>query len=485
LSHLDRCIREVALLHESNRIILSTGDLDTVLHQILLIVRNYFSVFSCGIFLRDEAGQELYLRAGLGYGQTGLRVRIGVDGVVGQVAQTGEMIYLADVTREPRYIAGNPQVRSELALPLLVRNEVFGVLDIESEQPDSFSEGDIQLLNAFASQAAIAIENTRLYTAERRRMHQIELLNLIARSATSAASTHSLLASITDLVHDSFDSANVAMLLAESDGTLSLKTKAGAREPARLRFTKGQRQALLGSSDLWLDTSAQKEKWPGVFGEPAQELDIPLVCVGEILGLLAIAPPESRPFTADDRSIAQATADVSATAIRNMRLSEELTRVAHTDFLTGVYNQRYFHVTLAHELARSRRYKKNCGIGMLDLESFRLVNSEVGFDRGDELLRDLARALQKRTRSNDVVCRYAGDRFAMIFPEIGTQGASTVMEKVLSAVGTTTYGREKKPLQAAWGMSIFPTDGDSEVELVRSVLERVREAKRSRVAASS
>jgi len=485
LSHLDRCIREVALLHESNRIILSTGDLDTVLHQILLIVRNYFSVFSCGLFLRDEAGQELYLRAGLGYGQTGIRVRIGVDGVVGLVAQAGDMIYLPDVTREPKYIAGNPQVRSELALPLLVRNEVLGVLDIESEHTDCFSAGDIQLLNAFASQAAIAIENTRLYTAERRRMHQIELLNLIARSATSAASTHSLLGNITDLIHDSFDSADVAMLLAESDGTLSLKTKAGLREPARLRFTSGQRQALLAATGAWPDTSAQKETWPGVFGDPAQELDIPLVCVGEMLGAIVIAPREPRPFSADDRSIAQATADVSATAIRNMQLSEQLTRVAHTDFLTGAYNQRYFHVTLANERGRFRRYKKNCGVGMLDLESFRLVNSEVGFDRGDELLRDLARGLQKRTRSNDVVCRYAGDRFAMIFPEIGAQGTATVMDKVLSAVEETTYGAEKKPLRAAWAMSIFPSDGDSEVQLVRSVLDRVREAKRSRVATAS
>jgi len=485
VSHLDRCIREVALLHESNRIILSSGDLDTVLHQILLIVRNYFSVSSCGLFLRDETGMELYLRASLGYGKPGLRLRIGVDGVVGRVAQTGEMVYLPDVTREPTYIPGNAQVKCELALPLLVRNEVLGVLDIESEHTDSFSAGDIQLLTAFAGQAAVAIENTRLYTAERRRMHQIELLNLIARSATSAASTHGLLANITDLIHDSFDSADVAMLLVESDGILSLKTKAGAREPARLRFTAGQRQALLASTATWPDPSPPKESWPGVFGNPAHELGVPLVCVGEMLGAVAIAPREPRPFTPDDRSIAQATADVCATAIRNVRLSEELTRVAHTDFLTGVYNQRYFHLTLANELARSRRYRKSCGIGMLDLEGFRLVNSEVGFDRGDELLRELARALQKRTRSNDVVCRYAGDRFALIFPEMGAQGMPTVMEKVLAAVEATTYGPQKKPLRAACAMGIFPSDGDSEVELVRSVLDRMREAKRSRVPASS
>src|SRR5947209_734582 len=99
--------------------ILSSVDVDTVLHQILLIVRNYFGIKNCAIFLVDPSRTHIYCRAQNGYREavsSAHRFRIGKEGVTGWVAETGTPLYVPDVSKEPRYVAGDVEVHSELAL---------------------------------------------------------------------------------------------------------------------------------------------------------------------------------------------------------------------------------------------------------------------------------------------------------------------------------------------------------------------------------
>src|SRR5207237_7209610 len=113
-------------------------------------------------------------------------------------------------------------VRSELALPLLVRDEVIGVLHVGSNKLDYFNDEMVGLLALFAGQAAVALENARLYSTERRRMRQIELINLIARSATGAQDVEQLLSNLADLINDTFDTVDVCILLRNKEGQLVL-----------------------------------------------------------------------------------------------------------------------------------------------------------------------------------------------------------------------------------------------------------------------
>src|SRR5438874_8621036 len=148
LKNIHPSIREVAVLQESTEMILSSMDVDTVLHQILLIVRNYFGAANCAVFLVDAGGQELYCRAQNGFSESVMRnrrLRIGHDGLAGWVAQHKTPLYAGDVSREPRYVMFDERVRSELALPLIVRDEVLGVLSIGSEEPDHFNDSMIGL----------------------------------------------------------------------------------------------------------------------------------------------------------------------------------------------------------------------------------------------------------------------------------------------------------------------------------------------------
>ena len=117
-----------------------------------------------GILLLDEERQELVLRKAVNFGAGLERTRIKVtEGLCGAAVRSREPVLVGDVRRDPRYVGLVAETRSELVVPLVHKDRVIGVLDLESPQLDRFSERDVKVLTPLASQLAIAIENARLY----------------------------------------------------------------------------------------------------------------------------------------------------------------------------------------------------------------------------------------------------------------------------------------------------------------------------------
>jgi diguanylate cyclase (GGDEF)-like protein len=157
--------KELAVSFTIAQSLTSTLELDNVLDRILLTIRETFGYANIAIFLIDRTTNELYIQASHGYHLNAdkMRLRVGKEGVCGHVAAKGEMMYVPDVSKVPFYVIGKKSVKSEAALPLKIRGEVIGVLDIESDKLSAFSERDLRMFSIFASQAAVAIENARLY----------------------------------------------------------------------------------------------------------------------------------------------------------------------------------------------------------------------------------------------------------------------------------------------------------------------------------
>jgi diguanylate cyclase (GGDEF)-like protein len=480
-------VREIAVLQEATEMILASVDIDTVLHHILLIVRNYFGISNCAVFLKDASGTMLYCRAQNGYSDKitqDHRMRIGEQGVTGWVAHTRTPLYVPDVSKEPRYSMADPNVKSELALPLVIRDELVGVLDIESDKPAYFTEDMIGLLTLFAGQAAVALENARLYSTERRRMRQIELINLIARSATAASEIDQFLGTLAELIFDTFEGTDIYILLREPDGTLRLRARAGIQEHPAPDFADSQRAGIIAAAlhartNVLVNDVVLKAGHKSMAGAGC-ELGVPLVSFGETLGIIVVTHPKPNFFSSDDRSIAQAAADVCATAIKNVQLAEELRRVTSTDTLTGVFNQRYFHSIVAQEITRARRYNKRFALLLLDLRDFRQVNTMLGFDHGDEVLRQVAHLLRGHLRGIDTLCRYAADRFALLLPETDQERCETVQKKIEDALAhqQVELDGRARPLSASFASVHYPHDAHTELELVRVLLERLVEAKK-------
>lgn len=167
-------------LLEIGREFSSTIDLEELLNRILQVSRDIFGFDNAIIRLLEPADGVLVTAASYGYEEAAANVRIPIgEGVMGSVAQTEKPLLVDDLTAQNDYIPGINDARSELAVPLLVKDRLIGVYNVESTRPHAFSSADIPPLMILAGQAAVAIENARLYrdlrlvSEDNRSLHQL------------------------------------------------------------------------------------------------------------------------------------------------------------------------------------------------------------------------------------------------------------------------------------------------------------------------
>jgi sigma-B regulation protein RsbU (phosphoserine phosphatase) len=162
-------------LAEIGREMSSILDLDVLLTRIAGLTKRLIDYRTFGILLLNEATQELDMKFAVRYGEdaTSKRVKLG-QGLVGWSAQHKEPVLVADVSKDPRYLNLVPDARSELVIPMLIKDRCIGVFDLESPELDAFTKEHKELLTLLASQAAVAIENARLYEEVRRNEERIE-----------------------------------------------------------------------------------------------------------------------------------------------------------------------------------------------------------------------------------------------------------------------------------------------------------------------
>ena len=162
-------------LAEIGRDVASILDLDELFARIAQLAKRVIEYRTLGILLLNEQSGELEMKLAVKYGEKVEipRVRLG-EGLVGYAALHQEVVLASDVSQDPRYINLVPDVRSELAIPMLLKDRCIGVVDLESPQLDAFSKRDVEILTLLASQAAVAIENARLYEEVRANEERLE-----------------------------------------------------------------------------------------------------------------------------------------------------------------------------------------------------------------------------------------------------------------------------------------------------------------------
>ena len=139
-------------------------DLDELLLRIANLTRRVIDYRTFGILLLNDDKQELEMKAAVKYGDRAMKTRVKVgEGLVGYAALHKEPVLVPDVSKDPRYIKVVDDARSELAIPLLVKDRCIGVFDLESPDLDAFTKSHVEILTLLASEAAVAIENARLY----------------------------------------------------------------------------------------------------------------------------------------------------------------------------------------------------------------------------------------------------------------------------------------------------------------------------------
>ena len=140
-------------------------------------------------------------------------------------------------------------------------------------------------------------------------------------------------------------------------------------------------------------------------------------------------------------------------AIENARRYGEARKLAETDALTGLYNQRFFQETLRREVTRAHRYQRKLTLIVFDLDDFKSINDQVGHLAGDRVLAQAADRLREAVRSVDVACRIGGDEFAVIMPESSSEDGEQLFRRVHNSMRGTALGPDEQRLRLSGGIA--------------------------------
>jgi GAF domain-containing protein/anti-sigma regulatory factor (Ser/Thr protein kinase) len=333
----------------------ATLDIEKLLNDTVNLISERFGFYHASVFLIDDTKKYAVIRAasksegGQRMLARGHKVAVGREGIVGHVAGTGEPLVVLDVGREAVHLVNPdlPDTHSEVALPLVSHGRTIGVLDVQADQPVTFTKEDVATLQTMADQLANAIESAQLYTAEQQRRQEAETLY---RAAQALATTldlplvfESILSELRKVV--AYDSASVQLL---QDG--KLKIIGGHGFP--------NLDELLGITfDLSKDDNPNGEvvrrrspviidDAPAIYKEFLSEphaaigirswLGVPLVLGDRLIGMLALDKREPGFYTPEHAQLVSAFAAQAAVAIENARLYDEAQR--HVEELTALHN---------------------------------------------------------------------------------------------------------------------------------------------------
>jgi signal transduction histidine kinase len=328
----------VRLLYRVSKVIRSTLEPE---HALRLILREAVRLMRAGsgsvVLINPVTGfLEIQAAHGLPTGAANLKLRVG-EGITGWVARTGKPARVGQVALDPRYVMVRPHVQSELAVPLKVNGRVRGVLNVDSDQADAFSEADQELLEELAVHAAEAIHHTWLYEQVRLKARLFEALVNVGQAINSTLNLDEALQAITREACGLMNGKTCSLLLRDASGEwLDLKASFGAG-PAYLHKPRlsaadslvgvvARRKKPLQVDDVQVSSRYQSRETARQEGLVSL-LSVPLVYRGEAIGALNVYTGARHSFSNEEIGILCAMAELSALAIEKARLYERVVDV--------------------------------------------------------------------------------------------------------------------------------------------------------------
>jgi diguanylate cyclase (GGDEF)-like protein len=173
-------------------------------------------------------------------------------------------------------------------------------------------------------------------------------------------------------------------------------------------------------------------------------------------------------------------------ALENARKYSEARALADLDALTGVHNRRYFHETLAREVARAHRYHRRLSVIVFDLDDFKGINDRVGHLAGDAVLAEAAQRMLTVVRSADIACRVGGDEFAIVLPESSAEEAELLAGRIARAIGVRPIAGAGTLELSAGVAELRPSDRPNDLfERADEALYRAKELGKAQTVAAA
>ncbi len=364
-----------------------------------------------------------------------------------------------------------------LLMPLLAGDDLVGVIRIEdADTTRTFSQADVELLELFAQQASIAIQNARLYEAVQRRATEAETLQQAGAIVTSTLNRAEAITRILEQLAYiiDHDSASVQLLrnnefeivevrgYADPQAIIGLRIPLTSQTPNFVAYQQ-LRPYILGevpAADVLFHPVAPQTRcsWMGV----------PLIIQGRMIGMLTLHSLRLHHFTEEHACLVMAFAPYVSIALENAWLFPEVQQLATIDPLMGLYNRHYFFELASSEFERAVRYDRPLSILMIDVDNFKRINDTYGHLVGDQVLHFIAEQCRRALRAVDVIGRYGGEELVALLPETDVQDARLAAERLRQNLAQTAICVDTRNLfvTASLGVSTYNGARDHSLEMV-------------------
>jgi sigma-B regulation protein RsbU (phosphoserine phosphatase) len=308
-----------------------TLDLDRLLANVAEIIGRVLRYDLFAILLYSERRRALYIRHAVGHREeliSKLSIALG-EGLTGAAAARREPVLVGDVRSDPRYLNAVDAVRTELAVPMIVRKRLVGVIDLQSTRLNAYSEYDRALLRLIAARVAVAIDNARLYLRVERNNRTLKTLANISREFSSILDLNELLGKIASTVRELINYDAFSILLTDHDAK-ALRHLFSIRYDQRVNtdnvpLGKGITGAAASSRQpVRVHDVAKDPRYIASHSDIRSEVAVPLLLQDRVVGVMDLESDRVGYFTDDHVRTLALLAPQVASSVENARLYQEL-----------------------------------------------------------------------------------------------------------------------------------------------------------------
>jgi sigma-B regulation protein RsbU (phosphoserine phosphatase) len=308
-----------------------TLDLDQLLANVAEIIRRVLPYDLFAILLYNERRQDLRIRYAVGHREEvvrGLVVQLG-EGITGMAAAHREPILVGDVRNEPHYLMALDAVRTELAIPMLGRGRLVGVIDLQSTRVNAYSEYDRALARLVAARVSIAIDNARLYRRVDRQNRTLKTLANISREFSSILDLNELLTKIASTVRELIDYDAFSILSVDREAKV-LRHLFSIRYDQRVNtdnvpLGKGLTGAAAEAREVVrVHDTAKDPRYIMSHADIRSEVAVPLILQDRVVGVMDLESDRVGHFTDDHVRTLSLLAPQVASSVENARLYNEV-----------------------------------------------------------------------------------------------------------------------------------------------------------------
>lgn len=473
----ERHNQELRMLHRVSELLRTTFDLESQVEILRQELQGLLGTSNFSLAVQDSSEGPLKTVVPLETGTVEVPPGTAeVDGLADFVCQNRRPLLLTEelpvAARHLGIKSVDGRLRTWCGVPIHFSDGALGVLAAgDFERENAINQGQFELMQVLADEAASAIENARLFEKERRRASHLALLNELAQKAASVLNPSELLSSICGEVRSAFDRDFARIEVVDPQRTeLIVEAEAGYGAELlgrRICFGEGlSGVAAINREPVLANSVLRDSRYVALRPAVRSALSLPLKYRDDLLGVLSLQSLREHSFSQQDVLTLQSLADQIAIALHNAREYQLALDQAITDGLTGLKTHRYFMEALDREWRRSDRNTRPFSVIMMDLDGFKQVNDQGGHLEGDRVLAVVASLLDARSRQSNVVARYGGDEFAILMPETDTEQAEALAERLRVALEADGFLRAHG-VTASIGIATFPDHGLTPEEILR------------------